>query len=78
MKIERSPVLVLNSFTALRSKSYCFSCNNFQKATQKSKQKGLQNAPECEYYTGCLFMSETKSATNYSIRSNLPWRNKTN
>ena len=66
-KSETSPVLVLDSFTALRSKSYSFSYNN----VQKSKQKGLQNAPECEDYTRCLFMSETTSATNYSIRSNL-------
>ena len=67
MKIETSPVLVLDSFTALRSKSYSFSYNN----VQKSKQKGIQNAPECEDYTRCLFMSETTSATNYSIGSNL-------
>ena len=67
MKIETIPVLVLDSFTALRSKSYCLSYNGIQKA----KQKGIQNAPECEDYTRCLFMSETTSATNYSIRSNL-------
>ena len=67
MKTETSPVLVLDSLTALRSKSYSFSYNGFQKA----KQKGIQNAPECEDYTRCLFMSETTSATNYSIRSNL-------
>ena len=67
MKIETSPVLVLDSFTALRSKSYTFSYNGFQKA----KQKGIQNAPECENYTRCLFMSETTSATINSIRSNL-------
>ena len=67
MKIETSPVLVLDSFTDFRSKSYSFSYNN----VQKSKQKGTQNAPECEDYTRCLFMSETTSATNYSIRSNL-------
>ena len=67
MKIETSAVLVLDSFTALRSKSYSFSYNDFK----KSKQKGIQNAPECEDYTRCLFMSETTSATNYSTRSNL-------
>ena len=71
MKFETNPVLLLDNFTALRSKSYSFSYNNVQKATQKSKQKGIQNAPECEDYTRCLFMSETTSATNYSIRSNL-------
>ena len=67
MKIETSPVLVLDSFTALRSKSYSFSYNNIQKA----KQKGIQKAPACEEYTRCLFMSETTSSTNISIRSNL-------
>ena len=60
MKIETSPVLVLDSFTALRSKSYSFSYNGFQKA----KQKAIQKAPKCEDYTQCLFMSETTSATN--------------
>ena len=42
MKIETSPVLVLDTFTALRSKSYSFSYNNIQKA----KQKGIQKAPK--------------------------------
>ena len=39
MKIETSPVLVLDSFTALRSKSYTFSYNSI---IQKAKQKGIQ------------------------------------
>ena len=47
---------MLDSFTALRSKSYSFSYYSIQ---------------ECEDYTRCLFVSETTSATNYSIRSNL-------
>ena len=67
MEIATSPVLVLDSLTALRSKSYSFNYNDIR----KSKQKGIQNAPECEDYTRCLLMSETTSATNYSIRSNL-------
>ena len=67
MKIETSPVLVLDTFTALRSKSYSFSYNNIQKA----KQKGIQNAPKCEHYKNSLFNSETSSSTNISIRSNL-------
>ena len=67
MKIETSPVLVLDSSTALRSKSYSFSYNDIR----NPKQRGIQNAPESEDYTRCLFMSETTSATNYSIRSNL-------
>ena len=52
----------------VRSKLYSFSYN---RNPQKSKQKGIQKAPECEDYTRCLFMSETTSATNFSIRSNL-------
>ena len=67
MKIETSPVLVLDTFTALRSKSYSFSFNNIQKA----KQKGIQKAPKCEEYQYSLFNSETSSSTNISIRSNL-------
>ena len=39
MKIETSPVLVLDSFTALRSKSYTFS---YDSIIQKAKQKGIQ------------------------------------
>ena len=67
MKIETSPVLVLDTFTALRSKSYSFSYNSIQKA----KQKGIQIAPKCEEYQNSLFNSETSSSTNISIRSNL-------
>ena len=67
MKIETSPVLVLDNFTALQSKSYSFSYNGFQKA----KQKEIQKAPKCEDYTHCLFNTQTTSATNYSIRTNL-------
>ena len=52
MKIETSPILVLDTFTALRSKSYSFSYNNTQSAfgIQKAKQKGIQKAPKCEHY----------------------------
>ena len=46
MKIETNPVLVLDTLTALQSKSYPFSYNNIQKA----KQKGIQKAPKCEEY----------------------------
>ena len=70
MKIETSPVLVLDTFTALRSKSYSFSYNN-NNNIQKAKQKGIQNAPKCEEYQNSLFNSETSSSTNISIRSNL-------
>ena len=70
MKIETSPVLVLDTFTALRSKSYSFSYNN-NNNIQKAKQKGIQKAPKCEHYKNSLFNSETSSSTNISIRSNL-------
>ena len=71
MKIETSPVLVLDTFTALRSKSYSFSYNNPNGIIQKAKQKGIQKAPKCEEYQNSLFNSETSSSTNISIRSNL-------
>ena len=70
MKIETSPVWVLNTFTALRSKSYSFSYNNNKNNIQKAKQKGIQKAPKCEEYQNSLFNSETSSSTNISIRSN--------
>ena len=73
MKIETSPVSVLDTFTALRSKSYSFSYNNNinNNNIQKAKQKGIQKAPKCEEYQNSLFNSETSSSTNISIRSNL-------
>ena len=57
---------MLDSFIALRSKSYSFSYNSIQKA----KQKGIRKAPKCEKYQNSLFNSETSSSTNISIRSN--------
>ena len=71
MKIETSPVLVLDTFTALRSKSYSFSYNYPNGITQKAKQKRIQKAPKSEEYQNSLFNSETSSSTNISIRSNL-------
>ena len=66
MKIETSPVLVLDNFVALRSKSYAYSFGD----TQISKQKGIQKSPKKESYINSIFNSETTMATNYSIRSN--------
>ena len=66
MKIETSPVLVLDNFVALRSKSYAYSYG----ATQISKQKGIQKSPKKESYINSLFNSKTTTATNYSIHSN--------
>ena len=62
MKIETSPVLVLDSFRALRSKSYAYSYG----ATQISKQKRIQKSPKKESYFNSLFNSETTTATIYA------------
>ena len=71
MKIETSPIIELDNFIALRSKSYSFSYgSSVQKATQKSKQKGIQHTPIYSQFINSLFNSETTTATNYSIRSN--------
>ena len=39
MKIETSPIIELDNFVALRSKSYSFSYKNAQKTVQKSKKR---------------------------------------
>ena len=78
MKIETSPIIELDNFVALRSKSYSFSYGSAQKLTQeakqrtiqKSKQKGIQHTPIYSQFINSLFNSETTTATNYSIRSN--------
>ena len=74
MKLETSPIIELDNFVALRSKSYPFSYgatqSTVQKATQKSKQKGIQHTPIYSQFLNSLFNSETTTATNYSIRSN--------
>ena len=65
MKFETSLVLVLDSFIALRSKSYSFSYNNIPKGTQSgsgikkyAKQKGIQKISECQDDIRCLFIFE--------------------
>ena len=74
MKIETSPIIELDNFVALRSKSYSFSYKNAQEArqstVQKSKQKGVQHTPIYSKFINSLFNSETTTATNYSIRKN--------
>ena len=70
MKIETSPIIELDNFVALRSKSYSFSYGSAQKLTQKSKQKGIQHTPIYSQFINSLFNSETTTATNHSIRSN--------
>ena len=73
MKIETSPIIELDNFVALRSKSYTFSYGatqkTVQKATQKSKQKGIQHTPPYTQFINSLFNSGTTTATNSSIRS---------
>ena len=58
---------MLDSFVALRSKSYSFSYNDFK----KSKQKGIQHTPKYADYLNSLFNSQTSSSTNISNRSKL-------
>ena len=78
MKIETSPIIELDNFIALRSKSYSFSYGasqaatqrTVQKVTQNAKQKGIQHTPPYTQFRNSLFNSETTTATNYSIRSN--------
>ena len=66
MTIETSPVLVLDSFIALRAKSYTVLCSDH--TIQKANLKVIQHTP---HYVRCLFNSETTHSTNYSIRSKL-------
>ena len=66
MKIETSPVIQLDTFIALRSKSYSFSYNQIE----KSKQKGIQKAPNMDDYITSLFNNKTTESTNWCIRSN--------
>ena len=72
MKIETSPIIELDNFVALRSKSYSFSFKSSRKVTQKSKQKGLQHTPILKQFINSLFNSQTTTATNNSIRSDAP------
>ena len=65
MKVETSPIIDLNNFVALRSKSYSF----IYKGSQKAKQKGIQHTPQNKQIINSLFNSETTTATNFSIRS---------
>ena len=57
MKIETSPVLVLDSFKALQSKSCTFSYNSI---IQNAKQKGIRKTAKCEDFKNLLLKFETK------------------
>ena len=65
MKTETLPIIELDNFVALRSKSNSFS----YRATQKPKQKGIQHTPILNQFTNSLFNSQTTTASNFSIRS---------
>ena len=65
MTIETSPVLVLDSFIALRAKSYTVLYSDH--TIQKANQKVIQHTP---HYVRCLFNSETTHSTN-SLQSKL-------
>ena len=71
MKIETSPIIELNNFVALRSKSFSFSYKDTEGILhiQKSKQKGIQHTSQNMEYTNSTINSQTTTATNYSIRS---------
>ena len=68
MKIETSPNIEFNNFVALRSKSYSFrygaTQKTVQKATQNSKQKGIQHTPPYTQFINSLSNSETTTAKN--------------
>ena len=55
--------LILDTFTALRSKSYCFSHEKYRKRKTKRNTK---NSWKWRFYNS-LFLSKTTNATNYSI-----------
>ena len=65
MKIETTPIIELDNFVALRTKSYSFS----YKGSQKAKQKGIQHTPQSKQFISSVFNSQTANATKYSIRS---------
>ena len=48
MKFETSAILSLDSFIAMRSKSYSYS--HAKEIIQKPKQKGTQHTPHYEVY----------------------------
>ena len=65
-KIETSPHITIDEFISLRSKSYSFKIKDIN----KSKQKGVQKAPDFDSYIYCLENNKITNQKNYSIRSN--------
>ena len=65
MKIETSPIIDLDNFVALRSKSNSLSYKTLQKDIQNAKQKGIQHTPILYQFIN----SHTTTATKASIRS---------
>ena len=77
MKIETSPSLVLDSFTASRSKSYSFSYNSVQKAKQKKYKKPL-NVKITHVVCLCPKQQVQQIIQLDLIYTNYVWRNKAN
>ena len=78
MKIDPSPVLVLDSFTALRLKSYSFSYNP---VVQKAKQNGKQKALNVKItYAVCLILNVQGVQFTQFVRTyiNYQLKNETN
>ena len=75
MEFERSPVLVLGSFIASRSKSNSCSYQRREayntNTIQNAKQKRIQHTPKYTDYINSLFNSETLKETISSLRSKL-------
>ena len=69
MKRETSPIIELDNFVALISKSYSFSYKDMQSDIQKAKQKGIQHTPQNKQSIDSIFNSRTATESNYSIRS---------
>ena len=71
MKTEIIPVVVLNTFAALRSKSCSYSYSSPNDLAENSKQKGIQHAPHFQKYIHGLLISESTSSTTYPIQSKM-------
>ena len=71
MILETSPIIELDNFVALRSKSSSFSYKDTEGALhiQEAKQKRIQHLSQNKKIINSLFNCKTTTATNYSIRS---------
>ena len=67
MKIETSPIIELDTFVFLRFKSHSFS---YKKIFRSQNKKKYNIHHKKKQFLNSLFISETTTATDYSIRSN--------